>query len=51
DLIRFHVRRENPPKDGYWFNFHYHAAADNFQKHYDLGKIYWNRNMPPKWFS
>ncbi|TYR80890.1 hypothetical protein FZC66_11095 [Priestia megaterium] len=51
DLIRFHVRRENPPKDGYWFNFHYHKAEDNFQKHYDLGKIYWSRNMPPKWMS
>ncbi|MBM7703209.1 YpjP family protein [Metabacillus iocasae] len=51
DLIRFHVRRENPPKAGYWFNFHYHKADDNFQKHYDLGKIYWNRNMPPKWMS
>lgn len=51
DLIRFHVRRENPPKDGYWFNFHYHKAEDNFQKHYTLGEIYWNRNMPPKWMS
>ncbi|WP_110112264.1 YpjP family protein [Bacillus sp. CGMCC 1.16541] len=51
DLIRFHVRRENPPKEGYWFNFHYHKADDNFHKHYELGKIYWNRNMPPKWMS
>ncbi|MEW4284809.1 YpjP family protein [Priestia koreensis] len=51
DLIRFHVRRDHPPKEGYWFNFHYHMADDQFQKHYDLAKIYWNNNEPPKWYS
>jgi YpjP-like protein len=51
DVIRFHVRRDHPPKDGYWFNFHYHTSEDGFQKHYDLGKIYWNQNMPPKWLN
>ena len=28
DLLRFHVRRDHPPQDGYWFNFHYHTAED-----------------------
>ncbi len=51
DIIRFHVRRENPPKQGYRFNFHYHTHHDNFQTHHDLGTIYWNRNTPPKWMS
>jgi hypothetical protein len=49
DVIRFHVRQENPPQEGYWFNFHYHTYHDNFDRHYDLGRIYWDRNTPPKW--
>ncbi|WP_226658159.1 YpjP family protein [Pseudalkalibacillus hwajinpoensis] len=51
DLLRFHVRRDHPPQDGYWFNFHYHAANDNFEEHYEVGKIYWDKNTPPKWLS
>ncbi|PDM40628.1 MULTISPECIES: YpjP family protein [unclassified Geobacillus] len=49
DIIRFHVRREHPPQDGYWFQFHYHTYHDNFQTHYELGKIYWDKNTPPQW--
>ncbi|MBO9129350.1 YpjP family protein [Bacillus sp. 165] len=51
DLLRFHVRRDNPPKDGYYFNFHYHSTEDNFLAHNDLGKIYWSKNKPPQWLS
>ncbi|WHY75792.1 YpjP family protein [Neobacillus sp. WH10] len=51
DILRFHVRRDNPPKEGYWFNFHYHTYYDNFQSHHDLGSIYWDKNTPPKWMS
>ncbi|MGE7780001.1 YpjP family protein [Peribacillus sp. NPDC097264] len=49
DVIRFHVRQENPPLEGYWFNFHYHTYHDSFATHYDIGKIYWDKNTPPKW--
>jgi hypothetical protein len=49
DIIRFHVRREHPPQDGYWFQFHYHTYHDDFQTHYELGKIYWDKNTPPQW--
>ncbi|UII54531.1 YpjP family protein [Cytobacillus spongiae] len=51
DIIRFHVRRDNPPQQGHWFNFHYHTYQDQFQTHHDLGSIYWNKNTPPKWMS
>lgn len=51
DIIRFHVRTENRPFDGYYYNFHYHTFEDNFVKHYDLGEIYWSKNTPPKWLS
>ncbi|MCA1030391.1 YpjP family protein [Bacillus timonensis] len=51
DVIRFHVRRDHPPQSGYWFNFHYHTYHDNFQSHHELGNIYWDKNMPPKWMS
>ncbi|MCJ2146107.1 YpjP family protein [Bacillus paralicheniformis] len=51
DVLRFHVRRDKPPHKGYWFNFHYHTAEDGFQKHHDLGSIYWDRNTPPNWMS
>src|SRR5699024_5726938 len=49
NIVRFHVRRDHPPQDGYWFNFHYHLPKDHFQKHYELGKIFWNKDTPPKW--
>ncbi|MBM7602095.1 hypothetical protein JOC75_000065 [Metabacillus crassostreae] len=51
DVLRFHVRRENKPLEGYWFNFHYHTYHDSFQSHKDLGSIYWNKNTPPNWQS
>lgn len=51
DVLRFHVRRDNPPQAGYWFNFHYHTYHDSFQSHHELGSIYWDKNTPPKWMS
>lgn len=51
DILRFHVRRDNPPQEGYWFNFHYHTYHDDFQSHHELGVIYWAKNTPPKWMS
>lgn len=51
DIIRFHVRRDQPPQQGYWFNFHYHTYHDQFQAHHELGTIYWDKNTPPKWMS
>jgi hypothetical protein len=51
DVLRFHVRRDNPPQAGYWFNFHYHTYHDRFQSHHELGSIYWDKNTPPKWMS
>ncbi|MEH7125391.1 YpjP family protein [Bacillus sp. JJ1503] len=51
DVIRFHVRRDQPPQQGYWFNFHYHTHHDQFQAHHELGSIYWDKNTPPKWMS
>ncbi|HLQ71498.1 MAG TPA: YpjP family protein, partial [Bacillota bacterium] len=51
DVARFDVRRDNRPQEGYWFNFHYHLSADNFEYHHEIGEIYWNKNMPPKWMS
>lgn len=51
DIIRFHVRRELRPKDGYWFNFHYHTYHDDFYSHHPLGDIYWDKNTPPKWMN
>ncbi|XXM74256.1 YpjP family protein [Lysinibacillus sphaericus] len=51
DVIRFHVRKDHPPKDGYYFNFHYHTVHDDFQTHHDLGSIYWDKNTPPQWMS
>ncbi|MGW8425084.1 YpjP family protein [Peribacillus simplex] len=51
DIIRFHVRQENPPLEGYWFNFHYHTYHDSFATHYNIGKIYWDKNTPPEWTS
>lgn len=51
DVIRFHVRTENRPSEGFYYNFHYHVAQDNFSTHHDLGEIYWSKNTPPKWLS
>lgn len=51
DLIRFHVRTEKRPMDGYFYNFHYHTADDGFTVHHSLGDIYWSKNTPPKWLS
>ncbi|WP_430789788.1 YpjP family protein [Virgibacillus flavescens] len=51
DIARFHVRRENRPLEGYWFNFHYHVRDDNFESHHEIGEIYWDKNIPPKWMS
>lgn len=51
DVIRFHVRTENRPFEGYYYNFHYHTYEDNYSKHYHLGDIYWSKNTPPKWLS
>ena len=51
DLIRFHVRRENPPGEGHWFEFHYHTYKDNFDSHHSMARIYWSQNTPPKWIS
>ena len=49
DILRFHVRRDNPPQAGYSFNFHYHTYLDDFHTHHELGSIYWAKNTPPKW--
>ncbi|PFA70116.1 hypothetical protein CN378_02080 [Bacillus sp. AFS015802] len=51
DVIRFHVRKDHPPMDGYYFNFHYHTVHDRFQAHHELGSIYWDKNTPPQWMS
>ncbi|WP_174615127.1 YpjP family protein [Virgibacillus ihumii] len=51
DIARFHVRRDNRPLEGYWFNFHYHLRNDKFETHHEIGEIYWDKNIPPKWMS
>jgi hypothetical protein len=51
DIAKFHVRRDNRPLEGYWFNFHYHVKDDKFETHHTLGEIYWDKNTPPKWMS
>ncbi|MEI2665613.1 YpjP family protein [Rossellomorea sp. LJF3] len=51
DIIRFHVRKDHPPKDGHYFNFHYHTVHDQFQAHHELGSIFWDKNTPPQWMS
>lgn len=51
DVIRFHVRKDHPPLEGYWFNFHYHTYHDHFETHHALGRIFWSKNTPPKWMS
>lgn len=49
DYFRFHVRRDQPPKQGYFFNFHYHTYLDQYERHHELGTIYWGKDMPPQW--
>lgn len=51
DILRFHVRTENRPFEGYYYNFHYHTEDDQFVTHYNLGDIYWSKDTPPKWLS
>ncbi|MBT2582108.1 YpjP family protein [Planococcus sp. ISL-109] len=51
DEIRFHVRTEKKPLEGYSFNFHYHLASDQYQRHISIGDIYWSKDTPPKWLS
>jgi hypothetical protein len=51
DLIRFHVRTEKRPQDGYFYNFHYHISDDEFIAHHSIGDIYWSKDTPPKWLS
>ena len=51
DIARFDVRRDKRPDEGYWFNFHYHLSEDGFEKHHQIGEIYWDKNTPPKWMS
>lgn len=51
DVARFHVRRDNRPGEGYWFNFHYHLRNDGFEEHHNIGEIYWDKNTPPKWMA
>lgn len=51
DIARFHVRRDNRPLEGYWFNFHYHLSNDGFEEHHEIGEVYWDKNTPPKWMS
>lgn len=51
DVAKFHVRRDNRPLEGYWFNFHYHVSKDGFEDHHEIGEIYWDKNVPPKWMS
>lgn len=51
DVVRFHVRRDNRPLEGYYFNFHYHLHKDDFKEHHNLGEIYWDKNTPPKWMA
>ncbi len=51
DIFRFHVRRDQPPKQGYTFNFHYHTYLDSHEKHHTIGNIHWGKDMPPRWNS
>lgn len=51
DLAKFHVRRDNRPLDGHYFNFHYHLSKDEFKEHHHIGDIYWDKNTPPKWMA
>ncbi|WP_042221138.1 YpjP family protein [Oceanobacillus manasiensis] len=50
-IAKFHVRRDNRPLEGHWFNFHYHVKHDQFESHREIGEIYWGKNDPPKWMT
>jgi|SRR5699024_2417383 len=50
-ILKFHVRRDQRPLEGHWFNFHYHKEEDKFSEHHLLGEIYWDKNDPPQWLS
>lgn len=51
DILRFHVRTEKRPLEGYFYNFHYHTFEDQFATHHTIGEIYWSKDTPPKWLS
>ncbi|MFC4386261.1 YpjP family protein [Gracilibacillus marinus] len=51
DIATFHVKQVKRPKEGYYFQFHYHLAKDNFEEHYTIADIYWGKNTPPKWMT
>lgn len=51
DVIRFHVRTDKRAQDGYYYNFHYHTAEDDFVTHYTLADVFWAKDTPPKWMS
>lgn len=51
DLLRFHVRTEKRPLEGYYYNFHYHTYEDQFASHHTIGDIYYSKDTPPKWLS
>lgn len=50
-VAKFHVRRDNKPLDGYYFNFHYHLEDDQFDYHYPIAEVCYGKNTPPKWMS
>ncbi|NBJ69447.1 hypothetical protein D1839_08200 [Roseburia sp. 1XD42-34] len=51
NVVKFHVRRDHRPLEGHWFNFHYHVKDDQFETHYEIGEIFWDKNTPPKWMA
>lgn len=51
NVATFHVRRDNRPLEGHYFNFHYHLNSEGFKEHHDIGEIYWDKNTPPKWMA
>jgi hypothetical protein len=51
NIAKFHVRREKRPLEGYWFNFHYHLNDDDFVRHHQIGDVYWDKNIPPRWMT
>ncbi|MFD1039307.1 YpjP family protein [Virgibacillus byunsanensis] len=51
DIAKFHVRRDKRPLEGYWFNFHYHVSTDGFLEHHEIGEVFWDKNIPPKWMA
>ncbi|MGD7045366.1 YpjP family protein [Jeotgalibacillus proteolyticus] len=51
DVLCFHVRRDQPPLEGFTFNFHYHTQKDHFESHNMISSIYWGKDTPPKFGS